>query len=248
MRMQSGGLSQPPPAASVSGGGCWSTRLCPCTCLVHKSSWSRQESHQDLSRFPWGCGRELGSRDAPLLTPPAARCAGPSVLGGVGNVKGTWAALAVRPQWPWSGLGEGQRGGQPPTFSKDAQGLLAGWEHVEEVHAVGTQSPPRCCVHFRPVSAPLATGSGEDGGVRLAKVGCAQKEWQPEPGFLAAGSAGQEASGLHQALPEPRSSVLKKGKRQLLLKVAVMWGSVVRALFGLGRLDPVAWGQGVRPG
>lgn len=44
-----------------------------------------------------------------------------------------------------------------------------------------------------------------------------------------------------QALSEPRSSVLRKGKkRQLLPKVAVMWGSVVRALFGLGRLDPAA--------
>lgn len=49
--------------------------------------------------------------------------------------------------------------------------------------------------------------------MRLAKVGCAQKAWQPEPGFLAAGSAGQEASGLHQALPEPRSSVLKKREK-----------------------------------
>lgn len=79
-------------------------------------------------------------------------------------MKGTWVALAMRPQWPWSGLGEGQRGRQPPTFSKDAQGLLAGWEHVEEVHAVGTQSPPRWCVHFRPVSAPLPQVLGRTEG------------------------------------------------------------------------------------
>lgn len=188
-----------------------------------------------------GRGRELGSRGAPSLTPPVAKCAGPSVPGGVGSMKGTWVVVAMKPQWPWSGLGEGQRGGQPPTFSKHTQGLPAGWEHMEQVRVLGTQFPPRCCVCFRPVSAPLATGSGEDRGARLAKVGCAQKAWQPEPGFLTTGSAGREAGGLHQALPEPRSSVLRKGKkRQLLPKVAVMWGSVVRALFGLGRLDPAA--------
>lgn len=188
-----------------------------------------------------GRSRELGSRGALSLTPPVASCAGPSVPGGVGSVKGMWVALAMRPQRPWRGLREGQRGRQAPTFSKDAQGLPAGWEHMGEARAVGTQSPPRCCVRFRPASAPLATGSGEGWGARLVKVGCAQKVWKPEPGFLAAGSAGQEAGGPHQVLPEPRSSGLRRGKkRQLLPKVAVTWGSVVRALFGLGRLDPAA--------
>lgn len=198
----------------MSGGGCWRPRLCPRTCLVHKSSWSRQEPRRDLPRSPRGRSRELGSRGALSLTPPVASCAGPSVPGGVGSVKGTGVALAMRPQRPWRGLREGQHGGQAPTFSKDAQGLPAGWEHMGEARAVGTQLPPRCCVRFRPASAPLPTGSGEGRGAMLVKVGCAQKVWKPEPGFLAAGSAGQEAGGLHQVLPEPRSSGLRRGKKR----------------------------------
>lgn len=76
------------------------------------------------------------------------------------------------------GLGESQRVGRPPAFSKDVRGHLAGWEQVEgKCHAVGANSCPHVAVCVLDLSLPLrpqALGRKED-GVRLARddeLGC----------------------------------------------------------------------------
>lgn len=170
LRTQSRGLSQPSSCFSVWG---WmlEAEAVPPHLSRPQIVMEQAGTMPGLATALRGRSRELGSRGALSLTPPVASCAGPSVPGGVGSVKGMWVALAMRPQRPWRGLREGQRGRQAPTFSKDAQGLPAGWEHMGEARAVGTQSPPRCCVRFRPASAPLATGSGEGWGGEAGEGG-----------------------------------------------------------------------------
>ena len=89
-----GSLSAPSSCFSVWG---WMLEAEAVSALVSSTSChGADRNHTRTCHGPHGGrGRELGSRGAPSLTPPVAKCAGPSVPGGVGSMKGTWVVVAM---------------------------------------------------------------------------------------------------------------------------------------------------------
>lgn len=118
-----------------------------------------------LATVPTGSQQGAWVKRCALAYPSVASCAGPTGPGRGGQREGQrGVALAA----------EGLSGpgvvcvrasmGTGAHILKGRWGLPAGWEHMGESPCRGHTVAPRCCVRFRPASAPLPTGSGEGRG------------------------------------------------------------------------------------
>lgn len=180
----------------------------PRTCLVHKSRHGAGRNHAGTCRGPRGVAAGSLGQEVHALTPPVASCAGPSVPGRGGQREGhrggafCEASLLAPGVCVRASMGDrlahilkgrtgppgrlGTHGGSPCRGHTVAPTLLCAFQ---------TCPLPRC----PQVLQGGPRGDAGEGGR------CAQKVWKPEPGFLAAGSAGQEAGGLHQFFLNPEA-------------------------------------------